>query len=46
MTDKEDMKVMYRGCWLKGKKYEEGKVDERVVKQLHIFLEKSQQLDT
>lgn len=29
---------MYKGCWVKGKKNEEGKADEQVVKQLRSFL--------
>ena len=39
---KDHEKLKYKGCWLKGKKYEEGKVEEQVVNQLHSFLEKNE----
>lgn len=41
--DKE--KVVYRGCWLKGKKHEDGKADDNKVKQLYAFLDESYKLD-
>ena len=42
---KEEDKLVYAGCWGKGKREENAQIDEAKVKQLYVFLEKTDGLD-
>lgn len=41
-TEKE--LLLYKGCWMQGKKWEEGKVDEKKLKELYTFLDQTHKL--
>lgn len=45
ITKDQNEKLIYAGCWAKGKRDENAQIDEGKVKQLYLFLDKTVKLD-